>query len=216
MRPPSRSLVLTLLAGSVALATARVVAGDLASLHRRASAAGGPPGMVVTAVRDLPLGETVTARDVEVRPVQGPAPGSLRSAASATGRVVAVPVLSGTPVLDRHLVPRGRSGPAALVPPGMRALRVAAEPEWRLAPGSVVDVLAAADPGGLGGGQEPARTVAEGAVVLDPNGHAITLLVTVDAARLVASAAAAGPLTLALAPPEEACCRTSSSGSSRD
>lgn len=160
LRPPPRSLVLFLLAGVVALATARLVAADLASLHRRAAG----PGFVTT----------------------------------TTGR---------TP--DRR--------PDAVVPPGMRAVRVAVEPVWRLPAGAVVDVLVPA--GGLEPGEEPARTVAEGAVVLDAssgaNGGAVTLLVTVDTARRVASAAAAGPLTLVLAPPEDACCRTSSSVLSR-
>lgn len=155
LRPPPRSLVLSLLAGVVALVTARVVAADLASLHRRA-ADPRAPGVTTTTER--------------------------------------------TP--DRR--------PGAVVPPGMRAVRVAVEPEWRLPRGAVVDVLAP--------GEGEASTVAEGAVVLDAgsaNGGAVTLLVTVDAARRVASAAAAGPLTLALAPPEDACCRTSSSVSSR-
>ena len=215
-RLPSRSTLLVVLAGLVALGTARAVAADLASLHRRAGAAGRATPVVV-ARRDLTPGATVTAADVDVRRLHEPPPDALRRAGQARGRVVAVAVLAGTPVLRRHL---GGEGPAGAVPPGTRAVRVAVDPPWRLPPGAVVDVLA---PGEAPG---PAETVAAGAVVLEqePAGGAtgvgsrtgVTLLVTVDAARRVATAVAAGPLALALAPPEDACCRTSSSGSSRD
>jgi hypothetical protein len=89
------------------------------------------------------------------------------------------------------------------------------EPEWRLPAGSVVDVLTGGDPAALPPGDEPGRTVVEGAIVLADATHEVTLLVTVEGARRLASAAGLGPLTLALAPPEDACCTTSSSVSSR-
>jgi Flp pilus assembly protein CpaB len=189
----------------LALTTAWVVAGDLAALHRRAAQLGRARPMLV-ATSDLAAGATVKPADVDVRNVHEPAPGAVADKGTAVGRVVAVPVLAGSPVLERHLAPPGRHGPGALVPRGMRAVQVAVQPQWRLPPGSVVDVLATGEPPG---------TVAEGAVVLAGDGD-VTLLVTVEAARRLASAAAAGPLTLALAPPEDACCTTSSSASSRD
>ena len=189
----------------LALTTAWVVSSDLAALHRRAAQLGLARPMLVAA-HDLSAGATVKPNDVDVRSVHEPADRSLADKGAAVGRVVAVPVLAGTPVLDKHLAPPGRQGPGALVPRGMRAVRVTVQPEWRLPAGSVVDVLSA---------QEPARPVAEGAVVLGGVGD-VTLLVTVEATRPLAAAAAAGPLTLALAPPEDACCTTSSSASSRD
>lgn len=120
--------------------------------------------------------------------------------------------------------------PGPRVAPGQRAVRIEVEPDWRLPAGSVVDVLAPPEPGPFGDeATRPARVVAAGAVVLpEPSptgrrraeragiGPTVTLLVTLEGARLVAAAAAAGPLSLALAPPEDACCRRSSSGSSRD
>jgi Flp pilus assembly protein CpaB len=209
-----RRLVLSLAAAVLALGTARAVAGDLASLHRRA-ARSGTAAAVVVAARDLALGVTLKPADLEVRRLHEPPAGAVQSLPGAAGRVVAVPVLAGSPVLQRHLAPPGRSGLAAVVPPGMRAVRVHVEPEWRLPAGSVVDVLSGGDPAGLLPGGEPARTVAQGAIVLAGGANEVTLLVTVEGARRLASAAAIGPLTLALAPPEDACCTTSSSVSSR-
>ncbi len=201
----SRSRLFSIAAVLLALATAWVVSDELASLHRRAARLG-EARPVLMATRDLAAGATIKAGDVDVRRVHEPADGALTDTAAAVGRVVAVPVLAGTPVLRKHLAPPGHEGLGALVPRGMRAVRVVAQPQWRLPAGSVVDVLTP---------DEPARTVAEGAVVLPGDGD-VTLLVTVEAARRLASAAAAGPLTLALAPPEDACCTTSSSASSRD
>jgi Flp pilus assembly protein CpaB len=200
-----RSRLCFIAAFLLALTTAWVVADDLATLHRRAAQLGRAKPVLV-ARGDLAAGATVKATDVDVRHVHEPAAGAVTDMSTAVGRVVAVPVLAGSPVLERHLAPPGRHGPGALVPRGMRAVQVAVQPQWRLPAGSVVDVL---------GPGEPARTVVEGAVVLGGDGD-VTLLVTVEAARQLASAAATGPLTLALAPPEDACCTTSSSVSSRD
>lgn len=200
-----RSRLFFIAAFALALTTAWVVADDLATLHRRAARLG-KAHPVLVATKDLAAGTTVKPGDVDVRQVHEPAAGAVTDMSTAVGRVVAVPVLAGSPVLERHLAPPGRHGPGALVPRGMRAVQVTVHPEWRLPPGSVVDVLATGEPPG---------TVAEGAVVLAGDGD-VTLLVTVEAARRLASAAAAGPLTLALAPPEDACCTTSSSASSRD
>jgi len=200
----SRRFLLFALAALVALGTARVVAGDLADLHRRAARLGRATPVVV-AVRDLRLGATVAAGDVEVRRVHEPFARSLRRTQRAVGRRVAVPVLAGAPVLAGNLSGDG------VIRPGTRAVRLTVEPAWPLPAGSVVDVLV---PGG-----GAASAAAEGAVVLTgaegDDASTVTVLVTVEGARRLASAAAAGPLTLALAPPEDACCATSSSVSSK-
>jgi hypothetical protein len=113
----------------------------------------------------------------------------------------------------------------AAVPPGMRAFQLITEPPWTPPPGSVVDVFAADRLLGTDAG--PARLVAGRAVVIaqpprarpartDDAGR-VTLLVSVDAARLVAAAAASGPVVLALAPDKEhPSSKTSSSASSRE
>lgn len=169
MRPVRRPLVIAA-AAVLALVTAKIVAGDLATLHRRAQ-----------------------APDTSVAPV---------TTTSSTA-------------------------PGADIPAGMRAVRVRVEPPWALPPGAVVDLLATFDGPGVAGGRA-AVVVARGAVVLSrpsppreqdsrsgENGGEVTLLVTVETARRVASAAAAGPLAVALAPPEDACCTKSPSASSR-
>src|SRR5205085_9092279 len=91
---------------------------------------------------------------------------------------------------------------------------------FRPARGSVVDVLAAFDPSvvAVDGPADAAVVVAGGARVLtvddasasgagDPSYAGVTLLVTETEARAIAFAAAAADLTLAITPPESACCR---------
>ena len=63
MRRSPRVLLAWSAAAVVALTTARVVGGDLATLHSRAASLG-PRERVVVAVHDLELGETITAHDV--------------------------------------------------------------------------------------------------------------------------------------------------------
>ncbi len=66
LRRSPRALALWGAALIVAVITATVVAGDLASLHRRAAGLG-PEREVAVANRDLPVGTTVGARDVSTR-----------------------------------------------------------------------------------------------------------------------------------------------------
>lgn len=225
MRRSPRTLAARAAAVVVALATARVVATDLAALHGQARALG-EPRPVVVAAHDLALGATVRRGDVAVVTLHASAvmDGALDDADDALGRVVAVPVLRGAAVAGRHLAARGRRGPGAVVPPGSRAVRLVTADGLRPPRGSVVDVLVSLDPTLVveGGGGEPAITVARAARVLASSraeaaggGGAVTLLVTEAEAHRLAFATANGVVTLALAPPEDACCTTSSSGSSR-
>jgi Flp pilus assembly protein CpaB len=202
----------------VAFVTARVVATDLATLHRRAADLGAPRSVVVAA-RDLPLGATVQRGDLDV--VQTYASliprGAVRDVHDALGRTVAVPVLRGATVLTRQLASARRDGLAGLVPPGKRAIHVVTDDGLRPRPGDVVDVLVSLDPSlvAAGGGGEGAITVAKSSRVLDVDdtarvegakGPGVTLLVSEQEARAVAFAVANGALMLALAPPEAACC----------
>lgn len=225
MRPP-RTIVAWAAATLVALLTARVVATDLAALHRRAESLG-PTRPVLVARRDVPLGARVSTADVRVvrRPDDVVPDRALHDDDAARGRVVAVPLLAGAVVTDRHLAPRSRTGLDGLVPAGSRAVRVPDDAGLRPPPGAVVDVLVALDPALVagGGGGDATVTVAAGARVLATGdagdgldgAPAVTLLVTeVEAGRL-AFAAANGAVTLALDPPEAACCTTSSSASSK-
>lgn len=216
------------MAGLAALVAARVIAGDVAALHGRARAAGAEVTAVVAA-RDLPLGHTLEADDLDTAlRYQGHLPdGALLSVDGLAGRVVTVPILEGAVVSERHLGPRDRTGLDGVVPEGMRAMRVVIDEAPQLAAGSVVDVLVTFDPGLVPPEIDATTTVVEGAVIVgtdegrEPGRDAagVTLLVDEPAARRLAFAMANGIVTLALAPPEEACCpkpsSTPSSASSR-
>ena len=202
----------------VALTTARVVGGDLASLHRRAASLG-PQRSVVVATRDLPLGTTVRRADVrrELRYASEMPREAITSVDAAVGRVVAVPVLQDAVLFTAHLTSADRTGLDGVVPRGDRLVHVTPKDGYAPAPGSVVDVLAAFDPTAVTvvGASDAAVVVASGARVLarddasadgepSASGAGVTLIVTEDEARVVAFAAANGDLTLAVDPPESA------------
>lgn len=176
----------------------------------------------MVATRDLPLGHTIRTGDVELvtRYERHLPEGTLLDPDTADGRVVTVPVLEGGVVTERHLAAPDRSGLDGVVPDGMRAVRVVVEDAPPVTAGSVVDVLVTFDPGVVPPALEATTTVVEGAVVAgadeggDPAGRdtrGVTLLVDKAAARRLAFAVASGIVTLALAPPEEACCLKPSS-----
>jgi len=207
------------LAALVAIATARVVGGDLASLHQRARALG-PNVQVVLAQRDLSLGRALDASDVRVvsRPAETVPSDALRVKQDVNGRVLRVSIFRDDVVRAVDLAPLARNGIDGLVPVGRRAVHVVLKDGFRPRVGAVVDVLASADP--TVAASSPANagravTVAQGAIVVgldDPGeagsagGSAVTVLVTAVEAPAVAFAAANGQVTIALAPPEDACC----------
>ena len=215
MRRSPRVLLAWLATVVVALTTARVVAGDLATLHRRAATLG-PQRHVVLAAHDLEIGQTVTARDLmtEVRYAKEIPSEAITSTRDAIGRVVAVPVLAHAVVFAHHLAPADRSGVDGIVPAGDRAVHVTPADGFRPPRGAIVDVLAAFDPTAVvvDGARASAVIVASGARVVavddrdatDDTNAGVTLLVTESEARVLAFAAANGDLTLAIAPPETA------------
>jgi len=199
----------------VALTTARIVGGDLATLHRRAATLG-PERRVVVAAHDLHLGETISARDLttEARYAKEIPRGALIDEDAAIGRVVRVPVLRDSLVFAAHLAPVDRSGVDGVVAVGQRAVHVTPADGFRPPRGTIVDVLAAFDPTVVvvDGARTSAVIVASGALVvavdngdaIDDTNAGVTLLVTETEARVLAFAAANGDLTLAIAPPESA------------
>jgi len=230
-RQTPRALAAWCGAALCALVAAGILASDFAAIHARARAAGGEVTAVVV-VADLPLGSTVTAADVdEVGRYSAHLPArALRRAADAVGRVVTSPLLGGALLTEAHLAPRHRSGLDGVVPPGMRAVRVVTDDALTPSPGAVVDVIVTFDPTAAGPDGEPTVEAVRGALVIgvdsDGGGHeesfgrqvGVTLLTDAEGARRLAYATANGIVTLALVPPEEACCRsskTSSSGSSK-
>jgi Flp pilus assembly protein CpaB len=211
---------LGLWAGAIALAvaTGAIIAGDLATLHRRAHEFGSERRVVV-ARHDLALGTTVTPGDVTTRRVyssQVP-PDVLDDPAHALGRTVRVPVVQDAYVADANLAPTRRAGLDGVLPEGTRAMRVVVEDGLLPPPGSAVDVYAsfASDEFGTGStSRDPATLVASGVPVLatDGNGAAagatrsigVTLLVDEDDAAAIAFAVTHGRIVLALVPPEDA------------
>jgi Flp pilus assembly protein CpaB len=225
MRRSPRVLLAWVAAVVVMLATARMVGGDLGSLHRRAHSLGADVP-VVLAARDLPLGTTVGARDLRTvrRPSTTVSPDAVHDPAAAVGRVVAVALLRDDVVGARHLVAVAVAGGApaginGVVPVGRRAVHVLLKDGFEPPIGSVVDVLATYDPSiaAVAGSPGQATIVARAARVLalpvptdtggstDP-GSSVMLLVTENEARSVAYAASVGEVSLALAPVEAACC----------
>src|SRR6478672_3679648 len=189
VRRSPRVLLAWFAAVVMALTTARVVGGDLATLHRRAASLG-PQQTVIVAARDLALGQTITSRDIrrESRYRSQTPRAAIRSAAGAVGRVVMVPVLRGGMLFAGHLAPAERTGLDAVVPLGKRAVHITPKDGFRPPRGSVVGVLAVDD----------ASTSGES----DGAYAGVTVLVTESEARAIAFAAATADLTLAVTPPE--------------
>ena len=224
-RRSPRAVLLWFGAVLVAVVTAALVATDLAALHRRASSLGSPRPVAV-AQRDLPLGSTIDRGDVKARSVhRSQLPSGALSPREAEGRVVAVPVVRGAFVVDGNVAPRRRTGLDGAIPPGMRALRIVARDALNPPVGASVDVLVtfeSSDTATTSGA--PTVTAARGVLVLgtddapaavetgtgdgrgggQASGIGVTLLVAEDDAPRLAFAAAAGIVTLALVPPEDA------------
>lgn len=224
-RRSPRAVVLWLGAVVVAIATAALVAADLAALHRHAHSLGAPQPVAVAA-RDLPLGTTIERGDITTRSVhRSQLPHGTLTPNAAERRVVSVPVVRGGFVVDGNVAPRGRKSLDGAIPPGMRALRIVARDALRPPVGSSVDVLVTFESSdGAAAGGAPTVVAARGVLVLgtdvEPSaiergtggrdaggmgsGLGVTLLVTEDDARRLAFAGAAGVVTLALVPPEDA------------
>jgi Flp pilus assembly protein CpaB len=184
-----------------AVFAARAV-GDLDRLHDRARA-GGRPVTVVVAAHDLTYGVVVAPGDLalETVPADLAGDGTVRTPGAAVGRVVAVPVLAGAVVTERHLAAPDRTGLADVLPADRRLMRVVAGASVRVRAGDLVDVIAVAE-------AASAAFVVQGVEVAavdtdDPTGDpAVTLSVTPDDALALADAGARGVLTVVLAPPE--------------
>jgi len=208
LRRSPRALLLWAAAAIVAVATAAYVADVLVSLRHQDQAFGRVHAVVVAA-RDLPLGRRIRAADLTDRQVRGDrgAVDALTRPGRAVGRVVAVPLLRGAVVTDRHLATTRRDGRDGSVPPGLRSMRVVIEGGVRPQPGDPVDIYATFDPQTIGSDVEPTLTVAHAVPVVavdrtDATTTGVTVLVTPGEAKRLAFATAAGTLAIAVAPPE--------------
>lgn len=215
-RRSPRALIFAAAALIVTIATASVAISDLSTLHRRASSLG-PEQSVVVARRKLTVGRTISARDLNTRPVyrsQLP-PQVMKTTSEVIGRVVTVPIVKGGFVSNANLATLSRRGLDGALPAGTRAVRVAVAESIRPRVGAIVDLYATfPDPlSSTGDDTVSARVIAEGVLVLGVSrGRAsvsgptlgVTLLVSPRQAQTVAFATSRGTLSLALAPPEEA------------
>jgi Flp pilus assembly protein CpaB len=171
------------------------------------------------AQRDLSLGQVLDVSDVRVvsRPAETVPIDAVRAKQDVNGRVLRIGIFRDDVIRAVDLAPLARNGLDGLVPVGRRAVHVVLKDGFRPRLGAVVDVLASADPTvatSSAANVGRAVTVAQGAIVVgldDPGegsagGSAVTVLVTEAEAPAVAFAAANGQVTIALAPPEDACC----------
>jgi Flp pilus assembly protein CpaB len=197
----------------VALVTVRVVTNDLAILHDRARSLG-KNVRVLLAVHDVPLGSKIAENDLRAveRPSSTVPPDAVHDLDAVNGRVATVALLEGDVLRARHLT----DGIGGVIPKGKRVLHVAPTDGFAPDAGTTVEVLATFE----GDTDGAARVVARGASVVgldaapDPESGdtappGVTLLVTEDEARATAFASTVGSITLALAPPETACCTSS-------
>lgn len=146
---------------------------------------------VPVATRDLEPGEQIEPGDVDWRELPAIAVPEAVTGDDPSGRTVVEPVLAGEPVAESRLAPTGVSGPAALVPPGARALAVPVDPPLTsLTVGDRVDLLA------LG------RWVARGAVVVDVTDGSIVVAVDEEEAPAVARGVLEGSVVPAIVSPE--------------
>jgi pilus assembly protein CpaB len=195
-----------LAAAAVALA-ATVRVGAIDDEAEAARAAWGETAAVVVATRDLRPGDVVGPADVA--PVAWPRavvpPGAVAEA--PLGATVTAVVLAGEALVSARLAPDGLSEVAALLPPGWRAVAIAAAGGGfggdlpPLAVGDRVDVLAGVEAFDVvdgSTGPAPAAVVAEGALVLDVGDAAVTVGVPAEVAPDVAFATSRGAVTLAL------------------
>src|SRR5262245_41650932 len=91
MRRSPRVLAAWVAAVVVALTTARVVAGDLATLHRRAHDLGKPVSVLIAA-HDIPLGTAISADDLKTvtRHSSAVPRDALRTVRGAVGRIAEI------------------------------------------------------------------------------------------------------------------------------
>ena len=200
------SLVLLALSISLGTVTTMSLRAHLESVEARVGA--GPVDRVQVFTRGLPRGTVLGPEDVEVAEIPAGAapPGALRGADGAVGMTLAADVAAGEPLTALRLT---RGGPvAALVPPGLRAIPVAAAvPSSLVAAGDLVDVLSVVP------GKPFAETVVPGAEVLAVRAatpgdalaelQTLVLLVSPDGAARIAAARASGEVAVAVAPPGE-------------
>lgn len=193
LRPPPLRLVLVLLAAIVVgLVVYRTTAGAAAVTARL-----GRTTPVVVVQRAVAPGQQLEAGDVALvhRPVAHVPEGAV--AEDPTGRTVRSALEPGEILVRTRLGDVDRSGPAALVPEGWRAVAVpVVDVALPVDPGDLVDVVASFDPTLVA--RDPSLVVAADAVVVDVDDDAVTVAVPRSRVTEVAFALTNGVVLLAL------------------
>ncbi len=171
---------------------------------------------IVVARRSLKIGERLSGSDIKFIELALPyhLPGTFGNAQEVLGHVLAMPLLTGEPLLEQHLALSGvKSGLAARIPDGMRAASFRIDDAGIVAgfmqPGSFVDIFTAYR--SENGASYTSSAVLQNVQVLaigqqlEPNTDAkpnasdsVTLLVTPEEAREVNLALARGKLSFAM------------------
>ncbi len=193
LRPPPRRLVVVALLAVVVGTTVYRTTADAAAT----AAALGATRPVAVARNELDAGSPIGPGDVEMvdRPTAHLPDGVVVD--DPTGLAVRSPVVPGEVLTGQRLAGQGRSGAAALVPDGWRAVAIPViEATVPAEPGDLVDVIASFDP--ASSPRDPSLVIAADAVVVDVAEHAVTVAVTRARVTEVAFALANGIVTLAL------------------
>ena len=186
----------------------------------RANAAQRPVTQIVAAAQDLPMGATLTAKDVVLVdwPSDVPLAGAFPKIEGVVGKPLLRSIGAKEPIFQRDLGIEGSGiGISAKIPPGMRATAVKSNEIVGVAgflyPGSHVDVLATYQvPGGQGGQQGTiTQTVLQDVEVLtagqtiepDPQGkpqqvNVVTLLLNPEDSQKVQLAGTQGQIQFVL------------------
>jgi Flp pilus assembly protein CpaB len=180
---------------AITLLTARAQVSAVSAARRQWTEVRG----VTVALHDLPPGATIDAASVEVRELPIVAIPEGATTEAPIGAVVRYPIMSGEPLLTARLAPDGLTGVAALLPPGHRAVAVAAGPTTRppLQIGDRVDLLAALAIGDSPDGM-PTAPLVESGLVVDISDEAVTVAVPTESAPSVAYAISQGFVVIAL------------------
>lgn len=185
------------------IAAAALAAAIVASSVRtssRVTAALGPLVRVPVAAIALAPGDAVGDGDVRWARLPRRTLPKGAIADEPVGHTALVAVLEGEVLMQAKLAPWGVRGPAALMPPGTRAVAVPHGPAVPpVAPGDVVDLLATiVTEAEAGAPSEPTFVVAEAALVVEVGDDAVTVAVAAADASRVAFAITAGTITIAL------------------
>ncbi len=193
LRPPPRRLVVVVL---VAIIVGTTVYRITSTASSRAAALGASR-VVAVVVDDLAAGDVIELGDVEMldRPVAHLPDDPVVD--DPTGLAVRVSMTAGEVLTIGRVAGGDRTGAAALIPEGWRAVTIPViDAVVPAQPGDLVDVIASFDP--TLSARDSSLVIAADAVVVDVAEDAVTVAVTRPRVTEVAFALANGIVTLAL------------------